>query len=129
MIKLTIDKLLKRTEPDCSECCVYVFRDMEAVFYVGSATRILSRVLTHLGRGPWSWGGQSAMARLLIANAPASRDWQVEFLTMADCVPYVKRYFPAVKQYSIALAEKAMIRHYRPCLNDVDNPAFTIVKG
>jgi hypothetical protein len=134
MIKITIRdllvlddkldaKLIKLIED--SNCRVYLWRDGDIIFYVGkSDVAIIDRLLTHLGRGPWSWGEPlSPMGRLVQQNLPESLAWQVELYTIDDCAAEIRRHFPRKHVDSVAsdVAEKALILEHRPCLNVVDN--------
>jgi len=69
----------------------------------------------------------SPVGELIRENRPASFDWQIELMTIEDCMPFVR---PLYRRYRddeseiarIETAELAMIRSYHPCVNTSNNP-------
>jgi hypothetical protein len=124
MITITIADVLDDTAPILIPYKLYLIRDSDVVFYVGKTGQyVIDRLLGHLGKGAWSWAeGPSYLGRLVLDNLPESRDWQVDLRTIAECEPLVKEVFPSLKNFTLSssdpgLAERALIRHYCPCLN------------
>ena len=58
---------------------VYAIRDSaDAVIYVGKATDMLERLLTHIGEGGFTWAtAPSRVGEYIKANFPAALDWKV----------------------------------------------------
>lgn len=122
MQTITIEDVMRDTADTQGEVyCIYVIRDNATVFYVGKANRhIIDRLREHLGlsqRTPTP----SSTGEFVKANAPESDKWQVELFTLDDCAPHVKTVFPNFKRWDVEVAEKAMIRTLRPCLNGTYN--------
>lgn len=104
------------------DCCLYVVRDGDTVFYVGSTGRgVFSRLLWHVGEGEWGRRGLSSLGDLITENAPESDLWQVDCYTLIEIKQTVERQFPGRAGYGVGLAEKALIRELRPCLNATYN--------
>lgn len=127
MITLTIAEALKSAqEPE--DHYLYIYRDGEAVFYVGRSINPLERLLQHLGREKPYF--PDAVGMVIWDNLPASLAWSVDLYTLVECVPYVAQHklaalsafqrelaqAPYSKQ-SVAIAEDALIRAYQPYLN------------
>lgn len=147
MLYTTIADVLKRTVPPFDDHYLYIVRDRETVFYVGQSLDPVSRLHEHIygsGRSHVSYLGQliRRCAREADLFAVPSLEWQVEFLTLAECTPYVERYqrlprWPVSWKEAISppegmtsywhkqainYAEGALIEHYRPCMNVAGNP-------
>jgi hypothetical protein len=131
-------------------CIIYVVRDSDLIFYVGTSENVIDRLHWHLGEGTFGWGSTSQLERLFRDNLPAARDWQVELLTTDDCVGILERitdlrferestgiYLPysrtmqdgATVQWrqkcTKEILECRLIQAYRPCLNADCNPTPT----
>lgn len=117
MNTFTVGAILNSTTPDTPGARVYVLRDGRAVFYVGvSSNNVTDRVLEHCGRGTWGKLPDN-VGRFILDNAPRSHKWQVDLLTLEDCAPYVKKYNRNFQRWDAQLAEIALIKIMRPCLN------------
>lgn len=125
MITVTVGDILEERLPDGLNYWVYVIRNGEDVFYVGNSTRITDRLFDHVGQGSFAWAqSPSPVGRLILDNKPESLSWQVDLMSMSDCEPYIKHYWPNFKHYDGKDAERAMIWHYRPYLNVLYNPEY-----
>ena len=127
MIRTTIGEFLDgRVDPSVlRDCRVFVVRHGETTMYVGHGENVVERLQDHLTLKPL-WGGDT-LARLVLANEPASRDWQVEMFTLSDCDEVVQAEmarYPAWYEapWALDIASKVMIRALRPCVNAVHNP-------
>jgi hypothetical protein len=95
MIKATIGNLLDGQldgHEDTLGCVIYVVRDGDLVLYVGKAAGVIGRLWSHLGESTWGWTGISRLGRLIQANLPAARYWQIELMTGEDCLLALKEY-------------------------------------
>jgi len=116
----------RRPELDKERPQVYVIRDGATVLYVGQSTRdVCDRILEHCGllRPSRYYPFSDRLGAFILANAPNSRGWQVDLLTLTDCAPYVGQVFPAFKHYDTHDAETAAIMVLHPCLNCTHNDA------
>lgn len=102
---------------------IYVVREGDIVFYVGQSKNIPQRLLQHLGISHLPTG-VSELGRLVLRNGPVSRNWQIDLMTLADCVPSVERFGGYTDNGSCdpETAEAAMILAYKPCMNRALNP-------
>jgi hypothetical protein len=102
---------------------LYLAHDGDTAFYVGDA----HRVWAHLGLGGQA---RNAFGDLVRNNAPASEQWQLDFFTVADCLPYIeahldedtarycKRLIAEGKPYMLDREPlRALVMHFEPCLN------------
>src|SRR5712692_7337424 len=76
----------------------------------------------------------SAIGQLILENAPVSGTWLFEEYTLEECETFVTAYRATLSEhiqafyqelgnpYNVDLAEDAMIKLYRPCLNTAMNP-------
>ncbi len=98
---------------------VYIVRDEDVVFFVGKTEiGLVKRMLKDVGmlaREPDPV--RDRLRRLVADNAPESGNWQVDYLTVKNCEPYVRQHFPNQKMLDVDLAELAIIKHFRPLLN------------
>lgn len=112
MIKTTIGDLLDGNldDLDTSHHQLYQIQDGDTVLYVGQTTwGVLFRLWTHLVGG--FGGGPSRLGRIVRANLPAARNWQLVFYTLDDCHAVTR-----------VQAELDLIASTRPCLNVQNNP-------
>lgn len=110
--------------PKGIDFCVYAIGDRSTTFYVGKVEgrHILDRVREHWGDGTFSWAQDiSELGNLIQANAPASDRWRIKLLTLEDCAPLIRKHFPMYKIHTPDVAESAIIRTWRPCLNVIHN--------
>jgi hypothetical protein len=122
MLTITVGDVMndKVQESSWGPFCIYVFRDSDFVLYVGKTDQnIIDRIAQHLGLTYWS---ESQVGKLVEDNAPESYNWCVDLLTLDECVPIVKSYFPSAEMVDVALAEQALILEYSPALNSLLNP-------
>ncbi len=136
MLTLTLEQALDDKLVDMSSHYLYIYRDREVIFYVGQANRPRLRLYEHLGiRG--ARGGGDNVGQIMHDNHPASLSWTVELYTLADCEPFVaevstpkelaqyqKQLIRLAERFdydrlkaAMALAEVALIDHFRPCMN------------
>lgn len=79
--------------------------------YVGGSTDVFDRLMTHVGRGNFSWAQEpSPVGRYIIDMAPASVDWGIELLCLRKC------------------DEPWAIRLYNPWFNTIDCDGSKSVK-
>jgi hypothetical protein len=98
---------------------IYIFRDQNFVFYVGKTEQyIVDRLAEHLGL---TYRDASLMGQLVEDNTPLSYAWQIDLLTLDDCLPCVQRHFPNAR-IDVRLAELATIAEFSPALNSESNP-------
>ncbi len=153
MIKATIGELLDGAldkQANVSDSIVYIVREGDLVFYIGESANVIERLWSHLGQGSFGWAGDSELGRLIKDNLPAARDWQVELLTIEDCVSVIENltdlrfevastgvylpqepvtldgftFQPRIK-FDRKDLECEVIRAYKPCLNTACNPTPT----
>lgn len=122
MMTITVADVINNTlaESGWGSFCIYIFRDDKFALYVGKAQQnIVDRLEDHLGL---SFRPESQIGRIVQDNMPESYGWQIDLLTMDDCLPIVARYFPTAKLIDILTVERAVILEYRPPLNRQSNP-------
>ncbi|MBI3742364.1 MAG: hypothetical protein HY257_11500 [Chloroflexi bacterium] len=122
MKTITIAQILDNalSESGWKDFCIYVFRDDDFVLYVGKSTQnIIDRLEEHLGL---TYRDQSQVGRLIMENAPLSRSWSVDLLTLEDSLQFVREYFPESMGIDLELAERATILRHSPPLNGQSNP-------
>lgn len=80
---------------------VYAIRDSTGtVIYVGKATDMLSRLLSHIGEGAFAWAASpTQVGEYIKANFPAALNWQITVYATSSA-------------YEIAI-----IKHYNPYFN------------
>jgi hypothetical protein len=121
MITVTLSNLLY-SDLDENESNLYIVRDGEVIFYVGQSGRgIRFRLFQH--------HRETSLGNLIQDNLPDSMGWQIDLLTVQDCLSQIKKHFPYISESFILKednafidrAEEAMIRELRPCLNGTWN--------
>ena len=121
----TVGAILKDRRTIPKSYYLYAIVDGKTVFYIGQTTRGISeRLHVHVYGG---YGhGPSRFGRLVNANYPASFSWRVVAFTPREVLksrcPKPNRMFRVREGPARDWAEKALIAHYRPCLNIADNP-------
>lgn len=91
---------------------LYLFRDGEAIFYVGQSHAAFSRVWSHLYDG---WKGRSLVGRFVLMNWPAALHFVVELHHSQ-----AERF--AALEYDLNRAEQMLIAQHCPCFNNTHNP-------
>jgi predicted GIY-YIG superfamily endonuclease len=129
MLRTTVKAVLEKTFDAGDEpYCVYLIREGDVVLYIGRSSDPERRLREHFGLS-WRESGGSIGSFYEQHEAEAIA-WQIELYTLEDCEPYVLQHLPhAMKSYrnpareelSDRNAEIAMIRHFRPCLNVLNN--------
>lgn len=114
---VTLKDALAGTYSEPPPYSLYVVRDGETVFYVGQTTdAIETRLQRH---------ALSSLGQFITANAPESDGWQVELVDHRDCAPAVRAglwpTLPDGARLDPDIAEIALIRVLRPCLNSTYN--------
>jgi hypothetical protein len=79
LASLTIgDAFADRWPPESDRANIYIFRDADVIFYIGSsATSVYNRVRAHLGIDPLRCG-EFALTDLVHDNLPDSRSWKID---------------------------------------------------
>ena len=117
MKTVTVGDLLDGKPNELGGYDLYIIRDGSTVFYVGqsrndAAQRVIGHLLGDYGSGP------SSVGKLVIANWPSSRTWQVELLHSPD----VTEVGCGECQSSVRdRAERLLIGRYNPVLNATYN--------
>lgn len=111
---------------------IYIIRDGESVLYVGRAVNVLKRLREHIGSSKQS--SLDYIGDLVWANMPASKQWQIEVLTIEDCMPMVREQYQAYRNdisllASAKTAEQALITFYQPSANERNNPNGQALPG
>jgi hypothetical protein len=120
MKSVTVDLLIEREIEEALGHLIYVVRDGRFTFYIGQSKRdVITRFHEHLHK-------PSLLGQIIQLNLPDSRQWLVDFYTLADCRPFIKQksLFPmqAWEHFDMDMAEIAMIKQLRPILNQDFNP-------
>lgn len=135
---------------EARDCIIYVVRDNDLIFYVGTSENAIERLHWHLGEGTFGWGSTSQLERLVRDTLPVARGWQIELLTADDCVSILEsmtdlRFERTSAGYVLAhsrtatdgssiqwrhictreILECRLIQAYHPCLNSDCNPRPT----
>ena len=97
--------------PDWRHYDLYLFRDEEAVFYVGQSQNAFKRVWDHLLGGP---KGRSTIGRFVLCNWPKSMRFMIELMSSRSV-----EFEPAGK--TAEAAERYLIARLSPCLNEAAN--------
>jgi hypothetical protein len=137
VLTLTIGKALNEYV-DTGEHYLYLYRDGDAIFYVGKSVQPLERLLQHLGRAlPYA---PDTVGQVILENMPASLSWLIDLYTLSDCRETVRAQMPgtvvgfqhllaqgSLRNEAMTVAEEALIRQHRPHLNQqnatqYDNP-------
>lgn len=141
MIQTTMQAILNDTitSQQLQDHYLYLVRDEEVVFYVGQVLNPVERLESHVGL---HWRrSKSLFGKLFERYHPGSLEWRVELYRLADCADLLEQYImPELPSYTLELyydparlagsitwAERALIRHHRPCLNDRSNPNPTLL--
>jgi predicted GIY-YIG superfamily endonuclease len=131
MITVTIQAVFNDTLPDCSGHYLYRFYDGDTTLYIGKSMQIEDRIASHLGIG--SRMPKNRILSLVNANQPDSLLWMIDLYTVKDCETALhenldelgwnveKLFLPHFIEIGVQMAEESLIRHYRPCLNVLNN--------
>ena len=115
MLTATLEDILSKTGVFLAlgDHELYIVRDGKTVLYVGQTIcGIEHRLWTHIHGG---YGSEpSRLGRLVLANMPASQAWQVEALTMDECLPLAQMIYPELKCLDLSTTENILIQYYRP---------------
>jgi hypothetical protein len=109
------DDDLDALDPDCAGYCVYRIYDKDATLYIGRATDPFTRLIEHFGRGTRPSG--SAFGSFYQRYSDFTPRWAIDIYTIEECEALLQK--PC---YDASHAERAMIQHFRPCLNKTNNP-------
>lgn len=96
---------------------LYLFRDDEAVFYVGQSYLAFARVWEHLLNG---FKGHSIVGRFVWCNWPASMSFTIELLSSRS------EQFDVVEN-ELSASERLLIQRWSPCFNTSQNSQPTPV--
>lgn len=120
MIQATIRELV-RGELDTIELSgIYIVRDGAHILYIGRSINVIDRLHQHINTA-------SAIGDTIWLNRPQSLSWQIELMEPEECrsiaVEEGKSAFKDLRRpIGIESAERAMIKHYHPCINTANNP-------
>jgi len=124
MVRLTIAELIDLPDYEIHDRldgkeCVYIFRDEDAVFYIGKSNNPLRRLWQHLAPeilGSWDagWSKATDIGRFVAANLPEARGWYVDLLTLKDCEQYTVF---CLQSLCVDDAEANLIHLLQPSLN------------
>ncbi len=104
---------------------LYLLRDEQVVFYVGQSHAAFERVWQHILQG---FRGRSALGWFILCNWPASMKFTVELLRSADILAAHSISADQLEaENSLNLAERLLIEHCAPCLNEALNPHPTLL--
>lgn len=99
--------LIEQCPPEWKELDLYVFRDEQAVFYVGQSQLAFSRVWEHLLGG---FHGHSIVGRFVWSNWPVSMRFTIELLSSKS------GQFDVLGN-NLDAAERYLIHSLSPCFN------------
>jgi hypothetical protein len=111
---------------DTTDHYIYMVWHGDTVFYIGQSQDPAARLRSHLGNVvQGKRGSTTALGNLILDSLPESRNWQITLLTILECGYWIRACFPTHTEWNVNMAERAMIFHFRPCLNVADNPLPT----
>jgi hypothetical protein len=111
---------------------LYLIQDGEIVLYIGQSFHPFQRIKEHLGEGNRDDNRPSKVGQLILAYYSVAATWPIQFYTLKECQPYVTQHIPswfdrryyeqnmgkrASQRDCMNIAEEALIRMFRPCLN------------
>ncbi len=102
---------------------VYAILDSADVpIYVGGSVSIYDRLMTHVGRGNFSWAqGPSAVGQYIIDMAPVSGDWGIELLCLRkNDEPWVIGLYNPWFNYAHCDASKSIKPTPAPVLDEME---------
>ena len=124
MLQLTVQDILTKSidelealDPNCLGYCIYLIRDEEVVLYIGRANDPIERLMQHFGRASRSSG--AAIGRFYQEHKDFSEGWTIDIYTLEDCEQVLNL---DLQRGRSPHAERLFIQHFRPCLNDTNNP-------
>jgi len=118
---LTInDVLADHWPPEHERANIYIFRDADVIFYVGSSPRgkVYNRVRAHIKTKS---GGHSSLHELVKNNMPDSLNWNIDLYRVKKT--YIRDLLG--ESASIIGIESNIIRRLRPVINQQFNPCPT----
>jgi hypothetical protein len=113
----------KQSRVDIGGHFLYMIRDEDIVLYVGQGY-VYERLRVHMSCTQSV--KPSRIGQAIIANMPYSLGWQITVYTLADCAEFVRAHNPSLVEQvyrdrwdreAVELAEFAMIKYFKPCLN------------
>lgn len=120
MLTVTIQDILTKgwdeLNPTSTPYSIYVFRDQEAVLYIGRSVNPFKRLTQHLRISRRSSSGAS-IGVFYQEYKDLSVHWQIDLYTIAECESLLSASLIAGER-----AEVAMIQHLHPHLNEINNP-------
>ena len=117
MVTILVEDILDKElcHVDYEDCRIYIFRDKDLVLYIGQSKDVIRRLKEHLGFNVRGFGiKESNIGRLVNANVPESKQWEIDLLTLEDCKTYTVFTIPAE---NVDWAEAELISLLCPCLN------------
>lgn len=125
MITTTIKEALEGSLDSISgKHKIYIIRDQEWILYVGKSVNIARRLVQHIS--PKGRIGADEIGDLVWENRPQSLNWQVDALTLEDCLSIVVQRYPRYNVDDLPdedTTEVELIAHYHPCINSISNVA------
>lgn len=95
--------------------CIYVVREGDVILYVGRSTDPFRRLEEHFGVALRSSGG--SIGPIYKQFKSEAVHWTIDLYTLEEC-----KETSAGRCADVADAERDMIRHFSPCLNERNNP-------
>jgi hypothetical protein len=115
MIDITINDILNDSTPDTEGHKIYIVYDGDYIFYIGRSKCPVSRILSHIGL-PSGWPALSSdLGKLIRANLPHSRQWQVKLLSLQDFG--IEEQGVLKDKLPIEDLEERLIYHFSPYCN------------
>lgn len=119
MLQLTVSDIIYgdwgKLNPSNEPVCIYVVKDEESVLYIGRSGDPFNRMLEHFGRSLRSSG--ASLGEFYKEFEHESNSWIIEMYSLEECKNVTKE-----KCNNINKAEVMMILHFKPCLNERNNP-------
>lgn len=119
MLRLTIKEALDQDDASYGPH-IYFYREGETIFYIGQSVQPFERLRQHLGRGLLS-PGPDAIGNLILDNRPASLSWTVQITPLSE----IHAAQASHVKVSITRLERALIEHFKPCINNMGNKHAT----
>ena len=95
---LTIeDVFAKRWSPKNNRANIYIFRDADVIFYVGSSANVYDRIRAHLGIKMKS-NGHFELNTLVEDNLPDSRNWNIDLYRVTNAGDLIRREMQIIKR-------------------------------
>lgn len=118
MLELTINDILhgdwEMLDPNNEPFSIYMVREDDVVLYIGMSQDPFTRLYNHFSK----YSG-AALGTFYKQHRSKAGNWRICLYTLEDCRPYVQQH--ALLLSDVARVEVAMIQHFKPCLNVLNN--------